>query len=149
MHVDRIMSKHIHTCGPQDALDSAVRVMHEHDVGVVPIVDGARHVVGIITDRDACMAVYTRGKPLSEIPIESVMSRKIVSAHPEDSMEHAQQLMREARVRRLPVVDQDGRLTGLLSQNDLVREAARERMVIGKHITTDEVARTLDAIGHT
>jgi CBS domain-containing protein len=147
MLVDNIMTKSVRTCRPHDTLECAVRTMWENDVGIVPVIDDSRHVVGVVTDRDACMAAYTQGKRLQEIPIEAIMSRKVLSVHPEDPIGHAEQVMRDAQVRRIPVVDRTGCLKGILSQNDLVREAARERMVIGKHVTIEEVALTLAAIG--
>lgn len=144
MQVQQLMSRTVHTCRAHDTIDCAARIMWDHDLGVVPIVDDARHVIGIITDRDACMAAYTRGKRLSDIRIEEVMSRNIISVRPEDALAHAEQMMRDAQVRRLAVVDADGHLCGMLSQSDLVREAAREPA--GRELSTDEVVSTLSGI---
>lgn len=147
MQVQSLMSRSVYACGLRDTLDRAAQIMWDHDVGAVPVIDAKRHVVGIVTDRDACMAAYTRGRPLTEISIDEVMSRGVVAVHPEDSLVHAEQLMRDAQVRRLPVVDYEGRLCGLLSQNDLVRAAGGEPS--GRELDADEVVLTLSTIGRS
>ncbi len=127
--VELLMSGTVRVCQPDDSLNEAARIMWETDCGLVPVTaaDGSGAVVGVITDRDICMAVYTQGKTLGEIPVGAVMTRKVHCCKPSDSLEEAQSIMRIAQVRRLPVVDGEGRLVGLLSLADLAREASRER----------------------
>jgi CBS-domain-containing membrane protein len=80
----------------------------------------------MITDRDICMAAYTQGKPLQEIRVQSAMSKDVVSCKSTDSLEQAEELMRRNKVRRLPVVDAEKRLVGLLSLHDVARAALSE-----------------------
>jgi predicted transcriptional regulator len=88
-------------------------------------VDEQFRPIGFLTDRDICMAAYTQGKPLAELQVEGAMARKVVSCASDDDLRSAAQLMRDNGKRRLPVVNQDGTLVGLLSLDDLACEAAR------------------------
>jgi CBS domain-containing protein len=115
--------------------------MWDHDIGSVPVVDAERRVVGMITDRDVCMAAYTQGKPLSEIPVANVMSTKVLTIGPDDALSAAERLMREGQVRRIPVIDREQRLIGIVSQNDFMREAAENQTV------REAITNTVAAIG--
>jgi CBS-domain-containing membrane protein len=99
--------------------------MWEADCGVVPVIDAESRVVGMITDRDVCMAAYTQGKPLWQIPVSSACSQKVYACKLNDSLQTAENLMRVAQVRRLPVVDEDGQLWGLVSLGDLAQHVHR------------------------
>lgn len=104
---------------PEDRLADAARAMWEGDCGAVPVVDGQRHVIGMVTDRDACMAAWSRGQSLSDIQVQDAMARRVFSVWADDSIEVAVDLMHEKRLRRLPVVDSEERLVGILSLSDL------------------------------
>ena len=80
----------------------------------------------MLTDRDICMAAYTQGRPLGEMQVSSAMSRQLFSCRPEDSLAKAEEIMRTNRIRRLPVIDADRHLVGILSLDDIAREATRE-----------------------
>jgi CBS domain-containing protein len=120
--VRSLMTVGVRICAPGDSLNKAAQLMWEGDCGCVPVVE-AGNVVGLVTDRDAFMAGYTQGKPLAEISVESAMSKQITSCGPDDSIGDALALMAEARVRRLPVRDASGKLTGILSLADVARWA--------------------------
>jgi CBS domain-containing protein len=141
MNVEQLMTKDLSMCSPNDALDCAARVMWEKDCGVVPIVDGER-IVGMITDRDICIAAYTQNRLLGQILISSVAMKPVVSVRPEDSIQQAEDEMQRHQVRRVAVVDNRGRLVGMLSLNDLARSATKNP----RDVPTDEIARTLAAI---
>ncbi|HKQ62795.1 MAG TPA: CBS domain-containing protein [Candidatus Polarisedimenticolaceae bacterium] len=111
------------TCTVHDNLNTAAGLMWEHDCGVVPVVDD-RQLAGIITDRDICMAAFIQGKTLSEIPVVDIMSTEVCACHADETVEAAQRRMSEYQVRRMPVLDEDNRLIGVLSLNDIAREAA-------------------------
>ena len=143
MRVEQIMSQPPFTCRPVDSLDTAARVMWENDCGVVAVVADDGRLVGIVTDRDVCMAAYTQGKPLGAIPVSSTMTREVFACHPEESVEAVERLMGDKQVRRLPVIDREGRPLGILSLNDLVRAAASGR---GRNGADREVIRTLAAV---
>ena len=143
MRIEQLMSKPAVTCGQDDSLNTAAQLMWEHDCGAVPVLGDEGTVVGLLTDRDVCMAAYTQGKPLQAIPVSRAMGKQVYSCHPDESIEAAEQLMTEHRIRRLPVVDGEGRPVGILSLNDVARDAASSRAGNGAQ---REVARTLAAI---
>jgi CBS domain-containing protein len=126
MKVEQIMNRNVKVCHPHDSLNRAAQIMWEEPCGAVPIVDDHSKPVGFLTDRDICMAAYTQGKPLAELTVEAAMARKAICCSQEDELASAAELMREHRTRRLPVVDREGTLVGLLSLDDLACEAARK-----------------------
>lgn len=142
MRIDQLMTRNVSTCTRHDVLARAAQIMWEHDCGIVPVVDDGGVVVGMITDRDICMAAYLQGRTLSEIPVGIAASHVVYAVHPSDSPQTAEKVMQEHQVRRLAVIDDDGRLVGVLSLNDLARHAGHRAYDVG----TDEVARTLAAI---
>ena len=125
MKVGQIMNRNVKVCHPQDSLNKAAQIMWEEPCGTVPVVDEERRPVGFLTDRDICMAAYTRGEPLAALRVEGAMARKVVACKADDDLSSAAQLMRLNRRRRLPVIAADGTLVGLLSLDDLACEAAR------------------------
>lgn len=125
VRVSDIMSKKVRTCGPDHDLASAARLLWTGDCGVLPVVTGPeRRVVGMITDRDICMAAWTQGKSLSEIPVEVAMASDVVCCRPGEDAVGVVRRLRDRHVRRLPVVDEAGQLLGLVSLVDLARAAA-------------------------
>ena len=143
MKVQELMTRKVRVCRSTDMLNTAARVLWEADCGAVPIVDEKAHVVGMLTDRDICMAAYTQGRPLESIGVASAMSPVVVSCMPDQTMKDVHDLMRANQLRRLPVVDPSGRLVGIVSVNDLLREAERQRDRKFQELTLVEVATTL------
>lgn len=147
MKVFEVMSTEVQTCGPDDGLDEAARIMWQHDCGCVPVVDDDGRVLGMVTDRDVCMATWTRGLAPASLRVGETMAERVHVCRPDDDLVLAERTMREQQVRRLPVVDGNDRLVGLLSLADLAREARRQRDRRETELCTDEVAMTLAAIG--
>ncbi len=127
MKVKELMVREVRSVAADDSLAAAARIMWEHDCGCVPVVDQELHVVGMLTDRDICMAAYTQGVSLHQGRVSSAMSRRLFWCEPDDELAAAEKIMREVQVRRLPVIDREGHLVGILSLNDIARRAARER----------------------
>ncbi len=125
MKVEQIMNRDVQTCGPHDSLNKAAQIMWDTPCGAVPVVNDHRSPIGFLTDRDVCMAAYIRNRPLTELPVEEAMSRTLICCGAEDDLDSAAQLMRQHRTRRVPVVDGNGTLVGLLTLDDLACEAAR------------------------
>lgn len=113
------------TCRPTDSAAIAARVMWDRDCGSVPVVDHEGRPIGMITDRDICMAAYTRGARLDDMVVDTVMTHSAVTCTVGDRLDVVEHAMAMARVRRLPVVDSNGVVCGVLSINDIVRARAR------------------------
>ncbi|MCC7397744.1 MAG: CBS domain-containing protein [Planctomycetes bacterium] len=124
MNVEDVMSREPRTVRVGERLDAAARVMWEQDCGFVPVVDGNGALVGVLTDRDLCMASYTQGRALGELPVLAAMARAVRTCRAHDPVTAAMSTMQEIRVHRLPVVDARGSVVGVLAMNDLVRAAA-------------------------
>jgi len=124
IRIGAIMAEPLHVCSAEDSLARAAQIMWDADCGAVPVVGADGCLCGIITDRDICMAAYTKGSAPGSIRVADVMSRHVHSCSAEDSLEHAIARMADARVRRLPVVSDDGRPIGMISLADIARSAA-------------------------
>ena len=151
MRVDQVMSPHVRTCRPEDSLEQAAQLMWDYDCGCVAVCapEGNNQLVGMLTDRDICMCALFKARPLAQIKVaESLPERQLYTCKPGDSLAHAQELMQKGRVRRLPVVDAEGRLVGLVALADLAREAARQQPLSegDKDVTDVEINETLAAI---
>lgn len=146
MKVEQIMSRPVITCSVNDNANRAAQLMWEGDIGCVVVLDPEGRLSGIITDRDICMAAYTRGAPLGQIPVKDVMSKGIAVVRQDDRLGMAEALMRSKKVRRLPVLDAKEKVVGLLSLNDVVREAQQQRGRRTPDVAGDEVVSTLGAI---
>ena len=123
MKVEQLMTKDVHTCRPTDTLDVVAQILWDRDCGALPVVadDDSGRVVGMITDRDVCMAAYTQGRALKEVEVGSAMSSPVVVCAPSSLVQEALESMGSAQVRRLPVVDDANHLLGLLSLADVAR----------------------------
>jgi CBS domain-containing protein len=140
MNVSQLMTMNAVTCRPEEPLHRAAQIMWDNDCGCVPVVDDSNKIQGMITDRDVCMAALMEGKSLSEIRIANAMSRAIYACSPDDDVEKAAELMRVRQVRRIPVIDPQGQVVGVVSLGDLAR-ALSGRAADG--VSTPTVARTL------
>src|SRR5688572_27915885 len=124
MKIEQWMSRPAVAVGLDADLNRAAQLMWEQNCGAVVVVDGDGKLAGILTDRDACMAAYTQGRPLSSIAVQIAMARDVVRCHADESESEVMHRMAEHQVRRLPVVDDDDRPIGVISLTDLARAAA-------------------------
>jgi CBS-domain-containing membrane protein len=146
MRVEQLMTRPVHTCRREETLEEAARILWEKDCGCLPVVDEQMTVVGMITDRDICMAAYTQGRALHDLTVASAMSATVLTCRPQDTAAHSEYLMRARSVRRLPVVDDDGVVVGLLSLNDLALWAGQPEAAARKSVSEAEVCATLAAV---
>jgi len=142
IRVGAVMTDDVHVCSPEDPLHRPAQLMWERDCGSVPVVDASGRLSGIITDRDICMAAYTKGLSLNFIRVAEVMSRHVHFCAPDDTLERAIGMMAEAEVHRLLVVGDDGKLRGIVSLADVAHGAA----LLGHHEAEAIVFRLLGAL---
>ena len=123
-----IMTENPACITPETPARQAARLMEEHDVGSLPVVesDSGRQLVGVVTDRDLALRVLGHGKP-PETPVREVMSVNVHTCRPDDSLDGVENTMARYQVRRIPIVDDDDRVVGMVAQADL----ARERKAVG------------------
>jgi len=148
MKAEKIMTREVASCRPDDTLNDAARIMWERDCGFVPVTeeDSGGRVVGVVTDRDLCMAAYTRGQRLAEIRVRDVMSTGVHACTPTEDVEAVEAVMRGAKVHRIPIIDGGSRLLGVVSLADIAREAAREAGARTREVTAGEIGETVAAI---
>jgi len=146
MKIRELMCNCVQTCRAQDSLAKAAQLMWDFDCGAVPVVDEDGALVGMITDRDIAMAAYLQGKTLAESRVFTVMSRNVETIGPEDSPVIAEFAMQRRQVRRLPVVDEHGRLLGMVTLGDLAHFMASEQSFGSDGMTWSAVAHTLAAV---
>ena len=123
MRVRDVMTTDPSCCLPEDTVIRAARMMKFMDTGVIPVVesDGSRRLVGIVTDRDLCLALVAEGQDPKTFHVQRCMTTTVVTCEADDSVESALDTMRENQVRRLPVVDKHGYVEGIVSLADIVR----------------------------
>ena len=143
MKVAQLMNRAVRTCSDGDTLDRAARVMWECDIGCLVVTDTEGRPIGMITDRDALMAAYTQGIKLSAGVVRSAMSRGVETCLESSSIQELEQLMQKAQIRRVPVVDSSGRLTGIITLSDLARFS---QWSANRFTRVDGLARTLSTI---
>ena len=107
MQVKTLMITKVGSCPSRENLQAAAQVMSELDCGCVPIIDPDSKVVGMLTDRDICMAAYDQGRALEEISVSSAMSKEVYSCSSENDLTVAENIMGSRQVRRLPVIDNE------------------------------------------
>jgi CBS domain-containing protein len=146
MNVKDVMTGTPYYCGLGTNLGSAVELMWNGNCGFLPVVDPEGRVAGVITDRDICIALATRGKPAGEIAVEEVITRSLFSCKPEEDVHTALKTMRDARVRRLPVIARDRGLVGIVSMDDLVMHAEPRNGAKEPELSCDEVVKTYQAV---
>jgi CBS domain-containing protein len=127
MNVQALMVSDVKSVGTEASVADVVVIMEANDCGAVPIVDAEKRVVGMITDRDICLALGPRRLPAARIAVTDVMSRTVYACSPDENVQDALETMKNKRVRRLPVLDGDARLVGILSIDDVVLHAASRK----------------------
>ena len=123
MKVKEIMTENPRACAPTSSLAEVAGLMWESDCGIVPVVAEGGAVVGLITDRDICMAAALTGRNLDNIAVAEVTSGNVIACNADDDLHPALQQMRDNKVRRLAVLAEDRTLAGILSLNDIVLNA--------------------------
>jgi CBS domain-containing protein len=121
------MTSNPKTIDSSASIAEAARIMRDADTGVVPIVDGDR-LVATVTDRDIAVRAVAEGKDPSSTKAGDIASTTLVTIDPHQSLDEAMRLMSEHQVRRLPVVEEDSRLVGMVSQADIARVASDQRV---------------------
>ena len=124
-HHDRkirdVMTPSPRTVESSAPVQEAAKIMRDEDVGAIPIVENGS-LVGIVTDRDIALNVVAEGKEIST-PVSQIAAGDLVTVDPEQSLDEALRLMAQHKVRRLPVVEEDGRPVGIIAQADIARQA--------------------------
>jgi CBS-domain-containing membrane protein len=145
MKVSEVMTREPRSCCSDTNLASVVEILWTNDCGCLPVIDENCKVIGIITDRDISIAAATRDRRPSEITVGEVITGAVECCQPDEEVNVALQKMQAHRVRRIPVVNRDGVLQGLLSLNDVALNAQETRSRLGA-ITYEDLGKTMKSI---
>ena len=143
MLIKSIMTSDVKVCAPDTTLAATARIMSSRDCGIVPVVDSDGKLMGVITDRDVCLAVAAKVQSPDELSARDVMTKKVYTCSPDDDARTALKVMKNHAVRRVPVVTADGRLAGLISIDDLVLRADSHK---GAAVSDDQVLDAFKSI---
>ncbi len=146
--VSDLMTKHAVAVRSGEMLSVAAKLMWDNDCGIIPVLaDEGDQVVGVVTDRDICMATWSRDSAPSQIRAGETMSRDLVYCMPDDSIQAAESTMRSRRVRRLPVLDASANLLGMLSITDITRAAGQKSTARpGFELSPEQIVDTITMI---
>lgn len=134
MKVRELMTSDVSSCQKQSTLTQIVTIMWQRDCGVVPVVDEHHKIVGIVTDRDICVAVATQNRLASDIMAGEIIYGAVKSCSPSDDVDDALKIMRKHQLRRLPVTDSEGTLLGIVSISDFLRHTKGKDKVPAKKL---------------
>jgi CBS domain-containing protein len=133
------MTKDVSFCGPGTNAAVATEIMWTRNCGSLPIVEDGRGVIGIVTDRDLLIALGTSNRNASDLPVGEVMNKDLALCAPDDDVRDALKTMARRQLHRLPVVDEDGALRGILSLDDVSLRAEADGI-------SRELLKTMKAI---
>jgi CBS domain-containing protein len=134
MKVETLMTSAPLVCRRDSTLADVARLMWQGDCGIVPVADEKGRVIGVVTDRDICVAAWSKNRAPSAIRVRELPRRDVVACRPDDDARTALDLMQEHAVRRLPVTGPDGILKGILSINDVVLAAGHDTGVTASDV---------------
>ena len=118
---NEVMTKNPVCCLPDDSAAKAAELMKSENIGSIPVIENAhtQKLVGIVTDRDLALKIVAEGRDAKSTKVEAVMTRKVVTCHADDDLQKALDAMAEHQLRRIPVVNNDNKIVGIIAQADV------------------------------
>jgi CBS domain-containing protein len=118
---NEVMTKKTICCQPSDMVATVAQLMQSENIGSIPVIENeqTQKLVGIVTDRDLALKIVAKGHDAKSTKVESVMTRQVVTCRAEDDLQKALDAMAEHQLRRIPIVDNDNRVVGIIAQADV------------------------------
>lgn len=126
MNVSEVMTEDPICCSPNDSIQDVASQMAKQDCGEIPVVDEQRRPIGVVTDRDICCRGVAKGRDPSSTKAREVMSEPVITVTADDSIETCCERMEENQIRRIPVVDDNGVICGIVAQADIALTGSEE-----------------------
>jgi CBS domain-containing protein len=123
-----VMTSNPSTCRADHTVYDAVRIMNREDCGVVPIVDELDHCIGIITDRDICLGTVLEHLDPEDTPVSELMSPQVITCKETDNIETVLEIMEREQIRRIPVLNEEEAITGIISEGDLAKSEVKAKV---------------------
>jgi len=146
MKVQDVMMRTPACCTPETNLGAAVELLWSRNCGMLPVVDARQKVIGVVTDRDLCVALGTRNKLPGKMTVGEVVREEVHTCHAQDDIHVALVTMGQHKVRRLPVVDRDGVLEGILSMDNVILHTEVGAWGRASELSHEEVIKALQRI---
>jgi CBS domain-containing protein len=146
MKVKEIMTQAAVCCRPETNVGRAVELLWERNVGMLPVVDGSGKLMGIVTDRDLCIAMGTRNRLPGDLTVGEIAIQKVFTCKPDDDVHEALSIMSAKQIRRLPVVNREGVPVGILSLDDLVVHSEVGKLRGACDLSSEEVTQSLKKV---
>ncbi len=126
MKCQDIMCHETRWAHPESTVKEAVKIMKEQNCGAVPVVDEQMHLKGILTDRDVTLFVILQGKDPETTQLQEFMSKDVITCYGDESIDELISKMKQYQIRRIPVIDHENRLEGMISIGDIAVKAPEE-----------------------
>ena len=146
MKVRDVMTQSAVSCSVHSNVGAAVELLWRHNCGMLPVVGDDLKLVGVVTDRDICIAMGTRNRLAGDLTVGEIATKKVITCKPDDEIHEALHTMAEKRVRRLPVVDNENVPTGILSLDDIVTHGDLKKWEGCCELSAEEIIRSLKKI---
>jgi len=143
MKVRDIMKQPAISCDADTNVGSAVQLMWEHNCGLLPVVGADQKLIGVVTDRDICIAMGTRNRLPGDLTIGEIATKEVFTCEPDEEIQEALETIASNHVRRLPVVNRQGVVQGILSMDDIVLHGDLKKWEGGCELTSEEIIRSL------
>lgn len=116
-----VMTKNLVCCHPEDMVEKVAQLMQSENIGSVPVIENKQNyrMIGIVTDRDLALKIVAKGQDAKTTKVGAVMTRQVVTCLAEDDLQKALDAMAEHQLRRIPIVDNDNRIVGIIAQADV------------------------------
>jgi CBS domain-containing protein len=143
MKVKDIMTQSVVCCGAKTNVGAAVELMWVRNCGMLPVIGPDKTLVGVVTDRDICIAMGTRNRLAGELTVGEIATRDVFRCKPDDEIHEALDTMASRQVRRLPVVNDEGIPQGILSMDDIITHGDMNKWEGCCELSSEEIIRSL------
>lgn len=131
-NVKKVMSANVKSLAPSDSIAAAAQAMNELNVGVIPVCDAGK-LLGVVTDRDIVIRAVAKGLD-GQTPLSGIMSKQVQTVSPEDDLDEVLKRMADSQIRRMPVVDAQGVLAGIVSLGDIAVKGSEDEAEVGQSL---------------
>lgn len=143
MKVKEVMTQSAVCCGADTNVGAAVELMWVHNCGMLPVIGPDQKLVGVVTDRDICIAMGTRNRLAGELAVGEIATKNVFTCNPNDEIHEALNTMANLQVRRLPVVNAEGIPQGMLSMDDIITHGDLNKWEGCCELSSEEIIRSL------
>jgi CBS domain-containing protein len=143
MKVREVMTQSAVCCKPNTNVGAAVELLWVRNCGMLPVVGNDQKLLGVVTDRDICIAMGTRNRLPADLTVGEIATQKVFTCRPDDEIHEALQTMAEKQVRRLPVVNKEGVPQGMLSMDDIITHGDLNKWQGSCELSAEEIIRSL------